>query len=96
MRPAPLPTVNPGCRTSPRPYGERGPSFPAGFPVEEATGWLRTAPPRRSGRLQYTRRSTTLSQAAGRALAHLLVSPLGVHPWQGGDVLGGLGNTARS
>ncbi|MFF5442216.1 ATP-dependent DNA ligase [Streptomyces achromogenes] len=36
-----------------------------------------------AGRLQYTGRSTTLSQAAGRALADLLVSPTGTHPWQG-------------
>ncbi|MEV4339008.1 ATP-dependent DNA ligase [Streptomyces sp. NPDC049590] len=36
-----------------------------------------------AGRLQYTGRSTTLSQAAGRALADLLVSPTGAHPWQG-------------
>ncbi|GHI33381.1 ATP-dependent DNA ligase [Streptomyces daghestanicus] len=36
-----------------------------------------------AGRLQYTGRSTTLSQAAGRALADLLVSPTGAHPWHG-------------
>lgn len=29
------------------------------------------------------RPSTPLSQAAGRALADLLVSPTGAHPWQG-------------
>ncbi|MFF9581287.1 hypothetical protein [Streptomyces achromogenes] len=36
-----------------------------------------------TGRLQYTGRSTTLSQAVGRALADVPTPPMGGHPWQG-------------
>ncbi|MGV9567887.1 hypothetical protein [Streptomyces sp. NPDC003480] len=36
-----------------------------------------------AGRLQYTGRSTTLSQAASRALADHLAPPQGAHPWDG-------------
>nr|AOE46842.1 polydeoxyribonucleotide synthase [Streptomyces antibioticus] len=43
------------------------------------------------GRLQYTGRSTTLSQAAGRALADLLTPPMGAHPWQGWTFSAGWG-----
>ncbi len=36
-----------------------------------------------AGRLRYTGRSTTLSQAAGRALADVLAPPSGAPPWEG-------------
>ncbi|MEV7084037.1 hypothetical protein AB0N88_36710 [Streptomyces sp. NPDC093516] len=36
-----------------------------------------------AGRLHYTGRSTTLSQAASRALAQLLTPPPAAHPWDG-------------
>ncbi|MEW2397959.1 hypothetical protein [Streptomyces sp. NPDC046862] len=36
-----------------------------------------------SGRLQYVGRSTTLSRAAGRAVADQLARPHGAHPWTG-------------
>ncbi|MGW2952817.1 ATP-dependent DNA ligase [Streptomyces eurythermus] len=36
-----------------------------------------------AGRLQYTGRTTTLSQAVGRTLADALTPPTGTHPWQG-------------
>ncbi|MFI9616908.1 hypothetical protein ACIHCM_35445 [Streptomyces sp. NPDC052023] len=35
------------------------------------------------GRLQYTGRSTTLTQPAGRALAGVLTASAGAHPWMG-------------
>ncbi|MCZ0210718.1 ATP-dependent DNA ligase [Streptomyces sp. UMAF16] len=44
-----------------------------------------------AGRLQFTGRSTTLSQAAGRALADLLAPPTGAHPWQGWTFSAGWG-----
>ncbi|GGV91003.1 hypothetical protein GCM10010228_80570 [Streptomyces massasporeus] len=37
----------------------------------------------RAGRLRYTGRSTTLSEAVGRALAQLLTPPPDAHPWEG-------------
>ncbi|MFG2811527.1 hypothetical protein [Streptomyces massasporeus] len=47
----------------------------------------------RAGRLQYTGRSTTLSQAAGRALAELLSPPpaASAHPWEGWTFSAGWG-----
>ncbi|MFG3200153.1 hypothetical protein ACGFYT_28975 [Streptomyces sp. NPDC048208] len=36
-----------------------------------------------AGRLQYIGRSTTLSRAAGRAVADQLAPPHGAHPWTG-------------
>ncbi|MFI0141888.1 ATP-dependent DNA ligase [Streptomyces luteogriseus] len=45
----------------------------------------------RAGRLRYTGRSTTLSQAAGRALAELLRPPSAVHPWDGWTFSAGWG-----
>ncbi|GGZ42773.1 ATP-dependent DNA ligase [Streptomyces poonensis] len=44
-----------------------------------------------SGRLQYTGRSTNLSQAAGRALAELLAPATGTHPWAGWTFSAGWG-----
>ncbi|MEU1010948.1 hypothetical protein [Streptomyces sp. NPDC005890] len=44
-----------------------------------------------AGRLQYTGRSTTLSRAAGRALADILVPPMGAHPWEGWTLSAGWG-----
>ncbi|MFH9677461.1 ATP-dependent DNA ligase [Streptomyces sp. NPDC017405] len=44
-----------------------------------------------AGRLQYTGRSTTLSQAAGRAPADVLIPPTGAHPWQGWTFSAGWG-----
>ncbi|MEV4790155.1 ATP-dependent DNA ligase [Streptomyces tuirus] len=50
----------------------------------------------RAGRLQYTGRSTTLSQTAGRTLAHLLTpAPPSAHPWNGWTFSAGWG-TQRS
>ncbi|MFF9206774.1 ATP-dependent DNA ligase [Streptomyces sp. NPDC014986] len=43
------------------------------------------------GRLQYTGRSTTLSQAAGRTLADRLAAPTGAHPWTGWTFSAGWG-----
>ncbi|MEU3490640.1 hypothetical protein [Streptomyces massasporeus] len=37
----------------------------------------------RAGRLRYVGRSTTLSGAAGRAVADQLAPPRGAHPWTG-------------
>jgi ATP-dependent DNA ligase len=45
----------------------------------------------RAGSLQYTGRSTTLSQDAGRALAELLTPPTATHPWQGWTFSAGWG-----
>jgi ATP-dependent DNA ligase len=45
----------------------------------------------RAGRLQYTGRSTTLPQAAGRALAELLTPPAVTHPWEGWTFSAGWG-----
>ncbi|MCL6735091.1 ATP-dependent DNA ligase [Streptomyces neyagawaensis] len=46
----------------------------------------------RAGRLQYIgHRSTTLSQAAGRALAELLTPAVSVHPWEGWTFSAGWG-----
>jgi hypothetical protein len=45
----------------------------------------------RAGRLKYTGRSTTLSQAAGRALAELLTPPTAAHPWEGWTFSAGWG-----
>ncbi|MEU9356242.1 ATP-dependent DNA ligase [Streptomyces griseoloalbus] len=44
-----------------------------------------------AGRLQYVGRSTTLSQAAGRALANRLPPPTGAHPWEGWTFSAGWG-----
>ncbi|MEU3862636.1 hypothetical protein AB0F03_35865 [Streptomyces sp. NPDC028722] len=44
-----------------------------------------------AGRLQYTGRSTTLSQATGRALADALAPPRGAHPWEGWTFSAGWG-----
>lgn len=44
-----------------------------------------------AGRLQYAGRSTTLSQAAGRALANGLTPPTGAHPWEGWTFSAGWG-----
>ncbi|WP_369198729.1 hypothetical protein [Streptomyces djakartensis] len=44
-----------------------------------------------AGRLQYTGRSTTLSQAVGHALAQLLTPPPAAHPWQGWTFSAGWG-----
>ncbi|MGA5895114.1 hypothetical protein [Streptomyces venetus] len=44
-----------------------------------------------AGRLQYTGRSTTLSQAAGRAVAGELAPPRGAHPWKGWTFSAGWG-----
>ncbi|MEU2518867.1 hypothetical protein ABZ732_08785 [Streptomyces pseudogriseolus] len=44
-----------------------------------------------AGRLQYTGRSTTLSQAAGRTLAGWLAPPTGAHPWTGWTFSAGWG-----
>ncbi|MFH9016565.1 hypothetical protein ACH4C6_35290 [Streptomyces sp. NPDC017943] len=41
--------------------------------------------------MQYTGRSTTLSQASGRALAELLTPPPAVHPWEGWTFSAGWG-----
>ncbi|WP_253915911.1 hypothetical protein [Streptomyces sp. NRRL S-31] len=65
--------------------------------VSAVTGSLaapRTVLPGRydtASRLQYTGRSTTLSQAAGRALADELTPPKGAHPWQGWTFSAGWG-----
>ncbi len=53
-------------------------------------------PLRRRGRLQYTGRSTPLSQAAGRCAGRPVGLADGCASVAGVDVLGGLGNTARS
>ncbi|MEU2502306.1 ATP-dependent DNA ligase [Streptomyces albogriseolus] len=45
----------------------------------------------RARRLQYTGRSTTLSQTAGRALAELLAPPPAAHPWEGWTFSAGWG-----
>ncbi|WP_078899591.1 MULTISPECIES: hypothetical protein [Streptomyces] len=45
----------------------------------------------RAGNLRYTGRSTTHSQAAGRALAELLTPPTAAHPWQGWTFSAGWG-----
>jgi ATP-dependent DNA ligase len=45
-----------------------------------------------AGRLQYVGRSTTLSQAAGRALSDHLAPPSGVHPWTGWSFSAGWGS----
>ncbi|MGW8702772.1 hypothetical protein ACWGOK_38680 [Streptomyces eurythermus] len=42
-----------------------------------------------AGCLQYTGRSTRLSQAVGRALADAPAPPKGAHPWQGWTVSAG-------
>ncbi|UUA11587.1 MULTISPECIES: ATP-dependent DNA ligase [Streptomyces] len=44
-----------------------------------------------AGRLRYTGRSATLSQAAGRDLAELLTPPPAAHPWQGWTFSAGWG-----
>ncbi|MDT0615709.1 hypothetical protein [Streptomyces lancefieldiae] len=44
-----------------------------------------------AGRLQYTRRTTMLSQAAGRALAGELTPPRGAHLWEGWTFSAGRG-----
>ncbi|MFF7098486.1 hypothetical protein ACFY9A_39925 [Streptomyces rubradiris] len=44
-----------------------------------------------AGRLQYTGRRTTLSRAAGRALADILLPPMDAHPWQGWTFSAGWG-----
>ncbi|MCK8438537.1 hypothetical protein G3I77_37770 [Streptomyces sp. D2-8] len=41
-----------------------------------------------AGRLQYVGRSTTLSRAAGRAVADQLAPPHGAHPWTGWTFFG--------
>ncbi|MGV9503626.1 hypothetical protein ACWDQ0_35705 [Streptomyces sp. NPDC003642] len=44
-----------------------------------------------AGRLQYTGRSTTLSQATGRALSDVLSPARGAHPWEGWTFSAGWG-----
>lgn len=44
-----------------------------------------------AGRLQYTGCTTTLSQAAGRALTDVSAPPSGAHPWQGWTFSAGWG-----
>ncbi|MEV7994499.1 hypothetical protein AB0O67_22045 [Streptomyces sp. NPDC086077] len=44
-----------------------------------------------AGRLQFIGRSTTLSQAAGRALTDVLASPTSAHPWEGWTFSAGWG-----
>ncbi|MGW0469208.1 hypothetical protein ACWDX6_28720 [Streptomyces sp. NPDC003027] len=48
-----------------------------------------------AGRLRYVGRTTTLSQAAGRALAYRLTPAPGGHPWEGWTFAAGWG-TARA
>ncbi|MEV7995368.1 hypothetical protein AB0O67_26760 [Streptomyces sp. NPDC086077] len=43
------------------------------------------------GRLQYTGRSTTLTQTASRTHADMLTAPAGVHPWTGWTFSAGWG-----
>lgn len=45
----------------------------------------------RAGRLRYVGRSTTLSGAAGRAVADQLAPPRGAHPWTGWTFSAGWG-----
>lgn len=45
----------------------------------------------RTGRLQYTGRSTTLSQTAGRTLAELIAPSPAAHPWEGWTFSAGWG-----
>ncbi|MGV9933686.1 hypothetical protein ACWDY4_24320 [Streptomyces olivaceoviridis] len=45
------------------------------------------------GRLQYTGRGTTLSQAFGYALADVLALPTGAHPWEGWKFSAGWGHS---